>query len=210
MAMASLVFSSLAGAQRPPGDPSYGARNPDAVSFMNVSPEDDTMFYMLNLMKYREKAEYDDGRETTLTGQEAAGLYDPLPEVRKVGGGIVYAGSVDEQLAGKDPTWDTVGIVMYPSRRKLIEMSTSSTFGKTVPHKGASLVVSQIMVTIPEPWKLSDKPPLATKDVPYPATAEDQSVTLLHLVKYREVAQYAAGSNEPKRTGREAMAHFDE
>lgn len=80
------------------GDPTSDRRNPDAASFMNVSP--DNMFYMLNFAKLREIAKYDDGRETNLSGRETDGLYDPTPEIRKVGGGLVYAGNVAEQLTG--------------------------------------------------------------------------------------------------------------
>jgi len=196
-------------AQNSSGDPSYGTENPDAGSFLNVSPEDDTMIYILNLQKYRENAEYDDGRETELTGQDADKLYDPMPEIHKVGGGLVYHGVVKAQIAGKEPTWDAVTIIMYPSRRKMMEMSSSQDFKDTAQHKSASLGVSQIIITTPQEWTFSDKKPLAAKDIPYPATAQDQSFTFLHLVKYRDVAQYPAGSNEPKRSGREAMALFE-
>jgi uncharacterized protein (DUF1330 family) len=196
-------------AQRSSGDPSYGKSNPDAGSFMNVSPEDDTMLYILNLQKYRENAEYDDGRETELTGQDADELYDPMPEIHKVGGGLVYHGVVKAQIAGKEPTWDAVSIVMYPSRRKVMEMSSSQDFKDTAQHKSASLGVSQIIITTPQEWTFSDKKPLAAKDIPYPATAQDQSFTFFHLVKYRDVAEYPPGSNEPKRSGREAMELFE-
>ncbi len=197
------------GAQRSSGDPSYGKSNPDAGSFMNVPPEDDTMLYILNLQKYRENAQYDDGRETELTGQDADQLYDPMPEIHKVGGGLVYHGVVKAQIAGKDPTWDAVSIVMYPSRRKVMEMSSSQDFKDTAQHKSASLEVSQIIITTPQEWTFSDKKPLAAKDIPYPATAQDQSFTFFHLVKYRDVAEYPPGSNEPKRSGREAMELFE-
>lgn len=201
--------SSRTSAQRDTGDPSYGQHNPDAASFMMRSPEDDTMLYILNLQKFRENAEYDDGRETELTGTDADELYDPMPEIHKVGGGLVYHGVVKAQIAGKEPTWDTVTIVMYPSRRKVMEMSSSQDFKDTAQHKSASLGVSQIIITTPQEWTFSDKKPLAAKDIPYPATAQDQSFTFLHLVKFRDVAQYPAGSNEPKRSGREAMELFE-
>ncbi len=208
-AVAAFMFSPAAGAQRRPGGPSYGTPNPDSASFMAVAPEDDNMFYMLNVNKYREKAEYDDARETGLSGREAGQLYDPLPEVAKAGGGLVYGGTVIEQLVGKGPARDTVGIVMYPSRAKLMGMSSSSDWRNTAQHKSASLEEAQIIVTIPEPWTFSNRTPLAAKDIPYPATAGDQPFTYFHLVKYRDVAQYPAGSNEPKRSGREAMELFE-
>ena len=208
-AMAAFMFSPAAGAQRRPGSPSYGTSNPDSASFMAVAPENDKMFYMLNLMKYRDKADYGDGPENGLSGREAGQRYNPQPEIQKVGGYLVYAGDVEVQLEGKDPTWDTVAMVMYPSRAKFREMTSSAEFRDTVQHKRASLGITQVIVTTPEPWTFSDKTPLAAKDIPYPATAQDQSFTFLHLVKYRDVAQYPAGSNEPKRSGREAMELFE-
>jgi len=196
-------------APSPGGDPSFGTLNPNAASFMNVPPDQDNMFYMLNLMKYQDKAKYADGRETNLTGEEADRLYNPLPEVEKVGGGLVYAGGVEAQLVGKDPTWDRVGIVMYPSRAKIQQMRASAGFQETVVHKGPSLAASQIIVTIPEEaWTYSDEPPIAAADVPHPASADDPSFTLFQLVKYRDVAEYPEGSSEPKRSGREAMDMF--
>ena len=198
------------GAPAGPGDPSYGKYDPDGASFMMRSPEDDTMLYVLNLMKFSEKAEYDDSRETELTGRDAGQLYDPMPEIAKVGGGMVYVGEVKEQMVNPDPAWDSVAIVMYPSRKKLMEMNASAEWNETAVHKSASLEVSQIMITTPHEWTFSDKQPLAAKDIPYPATAQDPSFTFLHLVKYRDVAEYPPGTNEPKRSGREAMALFEE
>jgi arylsulfatase A-like enzyme/uncharacterized protein (DUF1330 family) len=187
--------------------PSYGQQNPDAASFMIVSP--DRMFYMLNVAKIRETAVYEDGRETQLSGREADLLYDPMPEVQRVGGGMVYAGNIAEQLAGSGPKRDRVAIVMYPSRAKFNEMASSSAFQETSVHKSASIERSEIMVTTPEAWALSDETPLAASEIPYPATAQDSSFTLLHLVKYRDVAQYPVGSNEAQRSGREAMEIYE-
>jgi hypothetical protein len=168
---------------------------------MMVPPEQDNMFYMLNLVNYRERAEYADGRETDLTGEQANGLYNPLPELRKVGGEIVYAGSVESQLAGKEPTWDWVGIVMYPSRRAIMKMGSTKEFQSTVVHKDAGLAASQIMLTIPdEVWRNSSEPPASE--------AAGPPVTFFHLVKYREDAEYAEGVDEPNRSGREAMDLF--
>jgi len=35
----------------------------------------DTPVYMVNLLKFKDKAEYEDGRETDLTGAEAYAIY---------------------------------------------------------------------------------------------------------------------------------------
>ena len=60
-------------------DPSYGTVNEAQVRRMyETPPEEDGPFWMVNLVKYREKAVYPDGRETDLTGLEADALYAPL------------------------------------------------------------------------------------------------------------------------------------
>ena len=40
-----------------------------------MEPGHEGPIYMLNLLKFKEKAEYPDGRETDLTGAEAYGIY---------------------------------------------------------------------------------------------------------------------------------------
>ena len=41
--------------------------------------------WALNLMKYRERAEYADGRESSISGMEADDEYAPHEHLRKVG-----------------------------------------------------------------------------------------------------------------------------
>ena len=47
----------------------------------------DTPITMLNLLKFKEKAEYEDGRETDLTGKEAYSIYgkEVVEHLKKVG-----------------------------------------------------------------------------------------------------------------------------
>ena len=40
-----------------------------------LAPGHDGPIYMLNLLKFKDDAEYEDGRDTDLTGQEAYGIY---------------------------------------------------------------------------------------------------------------------------------------
>ena len=56
----------------------------------------DQPIYMVNLLKFKEKAEYEDGRETELSGQEAYGIYgmEVAGHLAKVGGKPVIGGRV--------------------------------------------------------------------------------------------------------------------
>ena len=70
---------------------------------------------MLNLLKYKDHAEYEDGRETDLTGAEAYGVYASGvgQEVRKVGGMPMFSASVERLMLGEvEELWDAAAIVM--------------------------------------------------------------------------------------------------
>ena len=81
-------------------------------------PEDDGPVWMVNLMKYREVADYADGRESTISGRQADDIYPPIESLRTVGAEIVFFGDVDQQLLGDDTVWDRIAVVIHPSRRR--------------------------------------------------------------------------------------------
>ena len=98
--------------------------------------------YMVNLLKFKEKAEYEDGRETTLTGREAYNLYGKA--VRKIiknhGGHIVFFGDVTFLSLGQvDELWDEVAIASYPKRKDMVEMSMSKEWQEASVHRTAGL-----------------------------------------------------------------------
>ena len=97
---------------------------------------------MVNLLKFKDRAEYADGRKTDLTGQQAYGLY--AAEMRKLveasGGTFHFGAQCVGMLLGKvDEEWDFVGIVEYPSARALIEISSSEPFREIEVHRVAGL-----------------------------------------------------------------------
>ena len=72
------------------------------AAFVGGAPSEGPIL-MLNLLKYRDRAEYPDGRQTELSGAQAYGLY--AREVSKLiadlGGRIVFAGAAQTQLIGE-------------------------------------------------------------------------------------------------------------
>ena len=58
-----------------------------------MEPGHDGPIYMLNLLKFKEKAEYSDGRDTDLTGAEAYAIYseEVVEHLANVGGGLMFA-----------------------------------------------------------------------------------------------------------------------
>ena len=54
----------------------------------------DTPIHMVNLLKFKSKAEYEDGRKTDLTGAQAYAIYgaEVQEHLAKVGGGGIFSG----------------------------------------------------------------------------------------------------------------------
>ena len=97
---------------------------------------------MVNLLKYRDKAEYADGRESDLSGREAYGIYGQAVAklVEAHGGRIIFAGQVSHLTIGVvDELWDDVALVEYPNRGALLAMSTSAAYAEIAPHREAGL-----------------------------------------------------------------------
>ena len=109
---------------------------------------------MVNLLKFKEKAEYDDGRDTDLTGQEAYGIYgtEVVAHLAKVGGKPVIAGQVTGlRLGVVEELWDSVAIAMYPNRKAMLTMITDPDYLKSAVHRAAGLAGQlNIEMVLPE------------------------------------------------------------
>ncbi len=98
--------------------------------------------YMINLLKFKEKAEYEDGRETNLTGYEAYQIYAKAVGklLAEFGGKGIFAGDVTFLPLGQvEELWDEVAIAMYPKRADLFRMSTSPEWREIAVHRTAGL-----------------------------------------------------------------------
>lgn len=97
---------------------------------------------MVNLLKFRPKAEYEDGRETDLTGREAYDLYAAGVEklLAQVGGYMGVLGDVERLALGEvGELWDMVGLAIYPSRQAMLEMMQLDGMREIGPHRAAGL-----------------------------------------------------------------------
>ena len=102
----------------------------------------DTPIYMVNLLKYKEKAEYEDGRVSKLSGKEAYQIYalEVTKLVEKTGGKVLFGGEVSRLMLGEvEELWDSIAIAYYPSRKKMLEMMMSSDYAEISVHRTAGL-----------------------------------------------------------------------
>ena len=82
-----------------------------AMAFFTA--EEDGPFVMVNLLKFKPKAEYEDGSNAHLTGAEAYALYGEGVRqlVESLGGRIRYSGQVTSLLIGEvEDLWDAVAL----------------------------------------------------------------------------------------------------
>ena len=118
-----------------------------------LEPGRDGPIYMLNLLKFKEKAEYADGRETVLSGAEAYAIYgqEVIQHLHKVGGAPMFSAGVERLMLGEvEDLWDTAAIAMYPSRKAMLEMIISPEYQASALHREAGLA-GQLNIELVEP-----------------------------------------------------------
>jgi uncharacterized protein (DUF1330 family) len=97
---------------------------------------------MLNLLKFRAKAQYADGRKTDLTGEQAYGLYAQRMRifVEREGGRFIFAGDIKSVVIGEvEDVWDLAGLVEYPSSAAFARIATSPEVAEIAVHRAAGL-----------------------------------------------------------------------
>ena len=107
-----------------------------------VEGDIDSPISMLNLLKFKDKAEYEDGRTTDLTGREAYQIYALAVAklVENTGGKVLFGAEVSRLMLGEvEELWDTVAIAQYPSRRKMLDMMISPEYAEISVHRTAGL-----------------------------------------------------------------------
>ena len=118
-----------------------------------LEPGRDGPIYMLNLLKFKEKAEYADGRETVLSGAEAYAIYgqEVIQHLQKVGGAPMFSAGVERLMLGEvEELWDAAAIAMYPSRKAMLEMIMSPEYQASALHREAGLA-GQLNIELVEP-----------------------------------------------------------
>ena len=175
--------------------PRYGQVDLDyGMKLATTPPDQDGPIWMVNLMKYRERADYADGGERSISGREADDLYAPLDVLADIGAEVVFAADVDQQLLGDSPRWDRVAIVKYPTRRSFIEMQSRPDFQRKHVHKDAGMETTIVSGCVPIPTPTGELVDWA--DVAHPPTAEDGPVVVIHVLKFDAASAAAVTPDE--------------
>lgn len=121
-----------------------------------MEPGPDGPIFMVNLLKFKDRAQYEDGRETDLNGRDAYRIYGR--EVSKLiveyGGSITFAGDVTFLALGQvEELWDEIAIAKYPNRAALLEMSSSPEWQEIGVHRAAGLAGQLNIETVASPFE---------------------------------------------------------
>jgi uncharacterized protein (DUF1330 family) len=106
---------------------------------------------MVNLLKFRGKAQYQDGHSNDISGREAYMRYvaEMGPIVEKAGGRFLFSGDVKGLVIGEvEELWDAVGIAEYPSRAEFHRIATSPEVQAIGVHREAGLAGQLLILTV--------------------------------------------------------------
>ena len=107
-----------------------------------MEPVSEGQICMVNLLKFKDKAAYEDGRDTDLSGREAYALYEEGVKklLQEIGGGIGFEGDVARLALGEvEELWDVVALAVWPSRGAMFEVMQSPEMQAISVHRSAGL-----------------------------------------------------------------------
>ena len=123
----------------------------DFLQKLLESVPDDQPVYMLNMQKFRDKAEYPEGNEYAdkgWTGKQAYAEYSRLvgPMVISQGAERVAAWRPLPVVAGAPGReWDAIFVVRYPTPKAFIDMIASDAYQRVSFHRKAGLEYASVV-----------------------------------------------------------------
>ena len=122
----------------------------EAFDFFKLLPRD-TPIHMLNLLRYREQAEYPEGHPLAAngwTGRRAYAEYGKTsgPIFQRVGGMIIWRGKWEAMVTGpEDMHWEDAFVAAYPNAGCFLEMITDPAYQKAVVNRSAAVLDSRLI-----------------------------------------------------------------
>lgn len=124
---------------------------PDPEQFAEIAKlEHSGPVHMLNLIKFNGSVSVEDG--TVISGKEAYVAYmrKSAPIFERVGGRVLWKGSVDGSLIGpSEEGWDLALIAEYPSKEAFFEMITDEEYKKAMKNRTMAVQNSRLIMVSP-------------------------------------------------------------
>ena len=120
----------------------------DEMARFERETPDDAPIVMLNLLRFRDEADYGPEGPRGVPGKKAYAAYSRavMPLLLEVGGLPLWMGRARASvIAPEDETWDEVLLVHYPSRRAFLRMVRSPAYREVMRHRTAALADSRLV-----------------------------------------------------------------
>jgi uncharacterized protein (DUF1330 family) len=126
---------------------------PNADQFAELAAHaDDGPVVMLNLLKFKARADDADEGDDGATGEQAYRSYGDtaVAMIEERGGQVIWAGRADQILIG-DATedWDQVLLVQYPSRAAFLDMVSQPKYLEAHEHRESGLERTVVVACTP-------------------------------------------------------------
>lgn len=126
--------------------------SPANFAAFKALPRDEPI-HMLNLLRYRDLAQYPEGHEHAAKGWSGRRAYEEYgktsgPIFRRVGGQIVWRGAFQTMVTGPTPDdklWHDGFVAQYPNAAAFFEMIKDPDYQLAVVNRTAALVDSRLM-----------------------------------------------------------------
>ncbi len=129
----------------------YVEPNPQRIQDFLAEGDPDVPIVMINLLRYRESAEYPDGFDAApCSGREAYGRYgvEAVKHVAAAGGRMLWMGEARFTVIGPDDEqWDDAVLVEYPTKKAFLEMVMKPEYQAIAVHRTAALDDSRLICT---------------------------------------------------------------
>lgn len=116
----------------------------------------DTPIWMLNMIRFKDRADYPEGHPNhgkQITGAEAYAEYgrQASPHLAKVGGRRVFSGGPEAMVIGPEAeAWDMIFVIEYPSATAFMQMITNPEYQKLSAHRTAAVADSRLIRLKPQ------------------------------------------------------------
>lgn len=130
--------------------PTFIDPSPDNFQAFKDLPRDEPI-HMLNLLLYRELAEYPSGHQHHGNGWSGRRAYEEYgktsgPIFRRVGGEIIWRGAFQCMVTGpQERQWHDAFVARYPDARAFFEMIKDPDYGVAVQNRTAALLDSRLI-----------------------------------------------------------------
>jgi uncharacterized protein (DUF1330 family) len=126
--------------------------SPQQLQQLIAESQDADPIVMINLLRYRDRAEYPSGSTAqACSGRDAYQRYSAAvtPMLTAAGAKVLWLGNVKRTVIGPESDrWDDAILVQYPSRTAFLTMVSTSEYQSVAVHRTAALADSRLIATV--------------------------------------------------------------